>query len=167
MSSAGPRTRAVARREAHRPGALSPDPPGPILTGRAIVLGLLFVLLVFTLAVPVRTLFAQRAALAELRDGTAATALRVEALQQEQARLADPAYVQALVRDRLHYVMPGEIGYTVLGPEEAPAPQAAGAAAPAQAWYARLWSSVEQADGTGPDTVSGEPPVDVRPGAPR
>ena len=31
-----------------------------------------------------------------------------------QERLQDPAYVTSLIRERLHYVMPGEVGYVVL-----------------------------------------------------
>jgi cell division protein FtsB len=132
-----------------------------------MLLGLVLVLLVFTLAVPARELFGQRAELNALRADTAASAARVAQLQLQQQRLADPAYVQALVRDRLHYVLPGEVGYTVLGPEEAPAPETAQQPGVPTAWYDRLWSSVEAADGDTAVTPDGEPKVKVRPDAPR
>ena len=74
--------------------------------------------------------------------------------------------VESLIRGRLHYVMPGEIGYTVLEPEEAPAPSKVTAAPAEGSWYGRLWSTVEVADGDperGPDGAE----VVIRPDAPR
>ena len=45
---------------------------------------------------------------------------------QAQARWQDPAYVEAQARERLHYVLPGETRYVVLGPDEAPARRTTG-----------------------------------------
>lgn len=170
MSAASVRIRAAQRlaerREAERREAYAA--PRPVLTGRAVVMGLVLALLVFTLAVPARSLFRQRAEIGALRADTAATADRVAALQEQTKRLADPAYVQSLIRDRLHYVMPGEVGYTVLGTDEAPAPAQQVAVTDADsAWYGRLWSSVEAADGDPALTSDGEPRVQIRPDAPR
>ena len=91
----------------------------------------------------------------------------MDALRAQAKALQDPAYVQSLIRDRLHYVLPGEIGYTVLGPDEAPAPAPPGEASPDRSWYAQLWSSVEAADGDPATAPDGEPVVPIRPDAPR
>ncbi len=163
MTTAAVRARAASRRSV-RPE--EPEPARPVLTGRALLLGLVVAMLVFTLAVPARSLFGQRAEIAALRADTAATADRVAALQEQSQRLQDPAYVESLIRDRLHYVMPGEIGYAVLEPDEAPAPGQVATPVGDRSWYGRLWSSVEAADGdpsAGPDGSG----VVIRPDAPR
>ncbi len=137
------------------------------LTGRAFVVLISLGVIVVTLALPVRDWFAQRAELSALQDENAARAARVADLQHQLTRLKDPAYVTALVRDRLHYVLPGEIGYVVLDPQAAPAPGSKSgvenSAVSAQPWYSTLWGSVQAADGsaTAPEVSS------VRPDAPR
>ena len=118
------------------------------LTGRAAVLALVLAALVISSVVPLRAYFSQRADLAELRARTAAQEKRVEALKAVKQKWEDPAYVEAQARSRLHFVMPGETGYVVLGPEEAPAPskKKAVVASGNDAWFAKLWDSVEEAD---------------------
>jgi cell division protein FtsB len=138
----------------------------PSLTGRAVVLALTLALLVFTLAVPARALLKQRAEINALRASNAAAQSRVDELTVREERLKDPAYVTSLVRERLHYVLPGEVGYVVLDPAEAPAPGAVRAAAPPAAWYSALWSGVRTADGAASTPVA-PVGVPVRPNAPR
>jgi cell division protein FtsB len=139
-----------------------------VLTGRAVLLVVVLALLVLSLAVPARTVFAQRAQIQALQSDTAAITGQVQALQAEKARLADPAYVQSLVRQQLHYVLPGEVGYTVLEPDPsaAVAGGAAGSAAPSP-WYERLWASVQAADGAPGSTGAGNHRVTIGPDAPR
>lgn len=166
MTTAAVRDRAAARRAAGPVSGAAPEPPRPVLTGRALLLGLVLAMLVFTLAVPARALFGQRAEIAALRADTAATAANVAALEDRSQRLQDPAYVESLIRTRLHYVMPGEIGYTVLEPDEAPAPGQATAPVGDGSWYGRLWSTVEVADGDPARAPDGSEVV-IRPDAPR
>jgi len=116
------------------------------LTGRALILALVAVTLFLTLAGPVRTWFAQRAEIAELRADVEATRERVAALQIEQERWDDPAFIAAEARRRLHFVLPGEVGYVTLGMETAEEELAAAAAAADQEWYSTLWSAVREAD---------------------
>jgi cell division protein FtsB len=118
----------------------------PSLTGRAVILAGVLALLVFTLAVPARELIHQRADINALRAENAAAAARVDELTIRQERLQDPAYVTSLIRERLHYVLPGEVGYVVLDPSEAPAPAAKKKAATVVPWYGQLWDSVQTAD---------------------
>ena len=87
------------------------------LTGRAVVLVLVVAALVVSSVVPMRAYFEQRAELTDLRRETAAQEARVAALEAQKLRWDDPAYVEAQARQRLHLVMPGEVGYVVLEPE--------------------------------------------------
>ena len=121
----------------------------PSLTGRAIALVGVVSLLVITLAVPVRELIHQRQQIATLQAQNAVVQAQVDDLTIQAERLKDPAYVTSLIRERLHYVLPGEVGYVVLDPSEAPAPISAAAAAAKQPWYSAMWSSVQKVDHAG------------------
>jgi cell division protein FtsB len=124
----------------------------PTLTGRAVILAVVLGMLVLTLVVPLRELVAQRAAINALTASNEAAQARVDQLELQKRRLEDPAYIQSLIRSRLHYVMPGEVGYVVLDPDEAPAPEKAAAATAPGAWYDKLWQAVEDADTAGSGT---------------
>lgn len=137
----------------------------PSLTGRAVVLAGVFALLVFTLAVPTRELVHQRAQINALRADNAAAQSRVGDLTVREERLQDPAYVTSLIRERLHYVLPGEVGYVVLDPSEAPAPSRKAASTSPTAWYSTLWASVQTADHAG--VPAGPAPILVPANAPR
>lgn len=122
------------------------------LTGRAALLALVFGLLVLTLAVPVRFWFAQRAEISGLEANVAAARERVAELQILQERWTDSAFVVAEARRRLHFVMPGEVGYTTIGADGLPA-EAALVGVSAGAWYDKIWTAVEQADQMAPVTA--------------
>lgn len=157
----GPSQRAAERQAARRGAAATPEARGrvrsvasavrdrPTLTGRAVILAAILGMLVLTLAVPLLELVAQRAEINALRASNEAAQARVDELVLREERLKDPAYVTSMIRERLHYVLPGEVGYVVLDPQEAPAPVKAGAKAAAAPWYATLWQSVEKADQAG------------------
>ena len=104
--------------------------------------------LLVSLAVPVRAWFAQRAEIAGLRADVETARERVEGLRIEQQRWADPAFVAAEARRRLHFVLPGEVGYVTLGSAEASAEQAAERATP-DPWYSQLWGALQEADDRG------------------
>jgi cell division protein FtsB len=112
----------------------------------AVVLGAL----VLSLALPVREYVRQRSEISALQDEKAAREAQVTALESRLKQWDDPAFVATQARQRLQFVMPGEVGYVVLDPAEAPAPaQAKSEAATTpnqQSWYTRLWGSVEKAD---------------------
>ena len=112
----------------------------------------MFGLLVLTLAVPVRSWFAQRAEISGLEASVPAARERVAELQILQERWADPAFVVAEARRRLHFVMPGEVGYTTTGAAGLPA-EAALVGVRAGTWYDKIWIAVEQADQLAPVTA--------------
>jgi cell division protein FtsB len=138
----------------------------PSLTGRAVVLAAVLALLVLTLAVPTRELVHQRAEINALRADNTAAQSRVDELTIRQERLQDPAYLTSLIRERLHYVLPGEVGYVVLDPSEAPAPSRLKPGSATTTWYSALWSSVETADGAGVP-ATGPAPIVLPSNAPR
>ena len=63
-------------------------------------------------------------------------------------------------------MLPGEVGYVVLDPAEAPAPSARKAEESRTPWYGTLWQAIETTDQAGvPAQVA--PGIPVRPDAPR
>jgi cell division protein FtsB len=120
------------------------------ITTRAAVLAVVLCVLALALTVPLRQYVAQRGAVARLRAKQAAAQRRVDALEARKAQLQDPAYVERLARERLHFVRPGEVPYILLTPTPTPAPvrpgtpggTAVGGTGP---WYSRLWNTVESA----------------------
>jgi cell division protein FtsB len=117
-------------------------------TRRALVLAVIAGALVFTLAVPVRAWLAQRAQIAALRTDVDAAQARVADLQVEKQRWEDPAFVAAEARRRLHFVLPGEVGYVTLGAGAAESAAKADAASE-EPWFTTLWGAVQQADDRG------------------
>lgn len=129
------------------------------------MLGIVLLVLGISFAYPLRNYFGQRADLANLQAQTAAQEKSVTDLQREIARWNDPAYVQAVARDRLHFVMPGDTLYVVLDDGTTDSDESTDAATTASGgeWWQRLWTSVEQADSgeitsDEPAGVPGEPP---------
>lgn len=123
-----------------------------LLTGRPAILLVAVGIVVLTLFLPLRQWFAQRDQIAGLAAQTAAIKADLARLQSAQQRWSDPAYVAAQARSRLHFVMPGEVGYVVIGlPGATAGPDPAATVqnvAPSGAWYERLWASVQAVDST-------------------
>lgn len=130
--------------DARPPGSPPGAKPGSF-TGRALVLALVAATLLVTLAVPVRSWFAQRTEIAGLRADVEAARDRVAALEVQKQRWDDPAFVAAEARRRLHFVLPGEVGFVTLGSAESLTADATGTG-PAQPWYASLWGALQEAD---------------------
>jgi cell division protein FtsB len=119
-------------------------------TGRALLLVLVIGTLLVALSVPARAWFAQRAQIATLRADVDAAQQRVTDLQVQQERWKDPAFVAAEARRRLHFVLPGEVGYVTLGSKAAKT-QAAADGAAALPWYSSLWGGLQEADDHAPN----------------
>jgi cell division protein FtsB len=124
------------------------------LTGRAAVLGLVVCALVLSLAYPAKEFLAQRGEIGRLQQQQREATARVAALEERQRQLADPAYVRAQARARLHYVLPGETVYVVVPPSGAGAGAGTAPDVPEVpqdgSWYGRLWGTVRTADGSAP-----------------
>jgi len=115
-------------------------------TSRAAVLAVVLCAIALSLAYPVREYIAQRRQIDQLQAQSAQTAAQLARLQAEAARLDDPAYIEQQARDRLHYCMPRQTCYVIIGGQPASNAGKAAAAVAGTPWYERLWSSVQQAD---------------------
>jgi cell division protein FtsB len=118
------------------------------LTGRAALLALVLCTLIVALAYPMRQYMSQRAEIGDLQRQREEERTRVERLRDLKARWQDDAYAEQQIRKRLHYVRPGETGYTMIEPGTGPlSPGSEGAAAPSeQPWYGNVWDTVDKAD---------------------
>ncbi len=136
------RTQAAAAKKPARTGS------GPQLTTRAIVLLSVVLLLVASYTSTLHAWWEQRGDIQESRARIAISKQAIADLKDEKARWEDPAYVKQQARARFGWVMPGEVGYRVIGadgvvrgdvptlddPPTAKTPQ----------WYDKLWGSVKQ-----------------------
>ncbi|MFC5722135.1 septum formation initiator family protein [Streptomyces gamaensis] len=115
------------------------------LTGRAALLALVVCSMVVALAYPMRQWVTQRSDIAEQRHRSEQAREQVKRLLEEKARLEDPAYIEQQAREHLHYLRPGETGYSVIdGSGTAKRPRDKGAAD--RPWYANFWEGVDTAD---------------------
>ena len=115
------------------------------LTGRAAVLALVVCSMVVALAYPIRQYVSQRAEIADLQQEKQEARRRVEQLRDLKARWQDDAYAEQQIRQRLHYVMPGETGYIVIDPDAAKQSRADLGAAD-RPWYSNVWDGVDKSD---------------------
>jgi cell division protein FtsB len=129
------------------------------------ILASVFVMLAITLIPALRATLNQQGQINGLRERIAQQRETVAALQQEQRKWADPAYVEQQARERLKLVRVGEKSFTVIDGSEAPVLAGGPGAqivAPAKSsvanipWYGQLWASVEIAD-TPADPATGRP----------
>jgi cell division protein FtsB len=88
---------------------------GARLTPVGAALVFVIVVLLFALAVPVRTLMQQRADLARIQRDEHTLEQRNHVLQQQIARLNDPVHLERLARECLGMVRPGEIPFVLVG----------------------------------------------------
>ena len=88
------------------------------ITGRlnSYTLALLAVILVgvFTLAPSVQIWYEQRRAIADYQALVEQSKQDLEGMQQERLRWDDEVYIRAQARDRLYFVMPGEVSFLVM-----------------------------------------------------
>jgi cell division protein FtsB len=115
------------------------------LTGRAALLALVLCSMVVALAYPMRQYVSQRAEIADLQRERQQARERVEQLRDLKARWQDDAYAEQQIRQRLHYVMPGETGFIVIDPDAARQSRADLGAAD-RPWYSNVWDGVDKSD---------------------
>jgi cell division protein FtsB len=78
-----------------------------------LMMGLL-ILAVVILAPTLRVLIEQRQQITDLQAAVKAQTAQVAGLKADRARWNDPSYIRSQARDRLYYVMPGEVSYLVI-----------------------------------------------------
>lgn len=121
---------------------------------RAAILAAVVCVLTLTIAGPVRTYFAQRTEMKQLAQSEASLRAQISQLESQKAKLADPAYIAAQARERLGFVMPGDIPYQVqlpAGSVQAPIrglqPEVVRNTDP---WYTSLWHTIADVPHTAP-----------------
>lgn len=138
---------------------------------RAAILAAVVCVLTLTIAGPVRTYFAQRTEMNQLAASEAKLRAQIADLQQQKTRLADPAFIAAQARERLGFVLPGEVPYQVQLPATAatPAPEpgtASPASHPNEPWYTSLWRTVADTPHNVPADVTPNPSPGLGPPPP-
>ena len=119
------------------------------VTGRFVALSVVFFLIALTVAPPMQRYFSQRAQISAVEAQIGASKDRLLKAEAELARWRDPAYVKSQARDRLHFVLPGERQYLVVGAKsqsefESGEQNAVADQLPDHApWYERLISSIQ------------------------
>ena len=120
-----------------------------VRTRRVVALLTIAVVLFVPLVSTLHAWYQQRQQIATMRETIAGQEAHVTALQKEQARWRDDAFVVQQARKRLKMVKVGETAYTVIDTEATTDGDPTLAKAPAAGshpWYGRLWESVEVAD---------------------
>ncbi len=144
------------------PSAQEPDsgstivrrlPAGLRMTQRAAILGVVIAVLLFSYATTLRVYFTQQYQIAQTRQQIQAHEQSISDLNDEIQRWQDPEYVKIQARERLGWVVPGEIGFRVIGPDGQPyggGSQIGTTKLPdgeyATTWWDKMWGSVITAD---------------------
>jgi cell division protein FtsB len=144
-----PGVRRSGRRAVRSSGETAPR-RRPLVTGRAVLLGGLILLLALTLAGPLRQYLAGQAELEQLASDGRDLDQRVADLKQQLDRQSDPAYAERQARERLTYVLPGDRLLVVVDGEDVEGDAGTLASAGRDAelpWYEGLMRSLADADG--------------------
>ncbi len=133
---------------------------GTKFTTRALILLGVAVMLIASYTTSVHAWWQQRSEIAALEAQNRQSEAEITELEDQQRRWSDPAYVRQQARERFGWVMPGEVGYRVIGVDGELQGQASTLeepeVAPRKPWLERLWGSVEQA---GADTADSDAPA--------
>ncbi|MBA0048989.1 septum formation initiator family protein [Mycobacterium sp. NPDC050853] len=126
---------------------------------RAAILAAVVCALTLTVAGPVRTYFSQQAERSQLAAAEAQLRDQISSLEDKKRRLADPAYIAAQARERLGFVMPGEVPFQVQLPNTPvdARPQGQGPVDNGNPWYTNLWHNIADSPTALPGENTGSP----------
>ena len=118
------------------------------ISTRLLILFIVLFSIAVTLAPPTQHYFAQRAQISALEASVASNRAKLLEARAELQKWQDPEYVRSQARTRLHFVLPGERQYIILGVGNE-ASTATDGAAPVNEdfplgvpWYSRIISSI-------------------------
>lgn len=120
------------------------------VTARFIAISVVIFIIALTIAPPAQRYFTQRAQINAIEAEIAVRKERLEQAEMELQKWRDPNYVKSQARERLHFVLPGERQYIVVGVEtkESAAEKKRTPVATKQLgsapWYTKLISSIQQ-----------------------
>ncbi|WP_431277689.1 FtsB family cell division protein [Leifsonia poae] len=141
-------------------------------SGFSLVMMGLLVVAVLILAPSLSSLIQQRQQIADQQKAVDALSAQVNGLKEQRARWNDPSYIRSQARDRLYYVMPGEVSYLVID-DRPPAAKAADNAPVSSKlqktetdWVGTLFGSFMGAglSEATPDQLDGKAPAGTTPG---
>ena len=118
------------------------------ISTRLLILFIVLFAMAVTLAPPTQHYFAQRAQISALEASVESNRKKLEEARAELERWKDPEYVKSQARARLHFVLPGERQYIILGATPEVSDSTQGAAPVNQdfplgvPWYSRIISSI-------------------------
>jgi len=107
--------RKVSLRSSSFRGALDGFAEKRGISTRLLILFIVLFAVAVTLAPPTQHYFAQRAQISALEADVESNRKKLEETRAELQRWRDPEYVKSQARDRLHFVLPGERQYIILG----------------------------------------------------
>ena len=117
-------------------------------SNRVLALSAILFLLALTIAPPVKHYFTQRAQISALKSQLSADNSALQKAREELMLWQDPEFVKAQARERLHFVLPGERQYIVVGDSTTEtkngSTKIASALTDGQPWYARLIASISE-----------------------
>jgi cell division protein FtsB len=117
-------------------------------SNRVLALSAILFLLALTIAPPVKHYFTQRAQISALKSQLSADNSALQKAREELMLWQDPEFVKAQARERLHFVLPGERQYIVVGNSTTGtnngSTKVASALTDGQPWYARLIASISE-----------------------
>ncbi len=122
------------------------------LTGRALVLGTVLVLMALVLASPLQRYLQQRSSLNQAEQRYQQSNARVVQLRHELDQWKDPAFIEQQARARLQYARPGDTVYVVLLPGEKSKDASSEQVRPVipsdgkASWQSKAWTSLQVAD---------------------
>jgi cell division protein FtsB len=123
--------------------------PRPVLTGRALVLGGVVVLLVVLLASPIHRFLGSRSDLNSAARQLQSDKQQLAQLRRQQQLWGDPGFIQQQARTRLQYAMPGDTVYVVVDKGQSSDIRKTEGSSAAQAvgpsWNVRLMDSLRTA----------------------
>jgi cell division protein FtsB len=128
------------------------------LSGFSVIMMGVLVLGVVVLAPTIASFAEQRRQIAELRAAVSAQEAGVQQLRDQRERWNDETFIITQARDRLYYVLPGEVSYLVIDDRTEAAKAETGAAVSAEVtetkgdWMRTLLGSVMTA-GLAPDAT--------------
>jgi cell division protein FtsB len=137
------------------------------LTRKFVAVAAVVALILISSFSSLRLYFDQEKQLAQARAQLIAKQQAIDELNDELARWKDPSFVKAQARERLGWVVPGEVSFQVVDAEgnritgaSIAAEEKVEQALADQAWYETLWGSVKTADHPVPADESGVAPED-------
>jgi cell division protein FtsB len=133
-------------------GADLDKPARRAVTGRALVLGTVVVLLLVLLASPLNRYFASRSDVGKAASQLHQDQASLKQLTAQQQQWGDPGFIQQQARIRLLYAMPGDTTYIVVnhGAHSEIDKTVGGSSHPDSTgtWNTKLWASVSHASGS-------------------